>query len=89
MFKELIDLTQTWNDSEDVNAVVFTGAGRSYSAGGDIRSLYDEKMNGNHYYSEDFIGNEYVCHYKLATMIPIQICIFNGYVMGSGAGSSM
>lgn len=44
MRAELFGLTENLHDDDDVRVVVFTGAGRAFSAGGDIKSFDDAML---------------------------------------------
>jgi 3-hydroxyisobutyryl-CoA hydrolase len=55
-----------------------------------MRGLYDGYTGDMpKSYQPTFTGTLYQCDYALHTMKPIQICIWNGYVFGSGAGICM
>jgi 3-hydroxyisobutyryl-CoA hydrolase len=71
--------------------LLMTGAGgKSFCAGGDISSLYHAKKNGeNDQVIKDFFRYEYMLDYLLTRMRPIQIALWNGYVMGGGVGISI
>src|SRR6188508_713749 len=57
---------QEWRDDPAITRVVLTAAGgRAFSAGGDIRALYDAGTTGRHDEMLAFYGEEYV----LNTMI--------------------
>ena len=71
--------------------VIMSGAGgKSFCAGGDISSLYQAKQRGeNEKVIKDFFRYEYLLDYLLTRMRPIQVAMWNGYVMGGGVGISI
>jgi enoyl-CoA hydratase/carnithine racemase len=71
--------------------VIMSGAGgKSFCAGGDISSLYHMKKNGESDQTlKDFFRYEYMLDYLLSRMRPIQVVLWNGYVMGGGVGLSI
>ena len=72
-------------------AIIMSGAGDvAFCSGGNMRGLYDGYVGVmSKYYQPTYTGVLYRTDYALANMKPIHIAIFNGYVMGSGAGICM
>jgi len=69
---------------------LFTGNGKAFCAGGDIVTLYKAKLeNPNSKILKDFFRYEYLLDYSITKMNPIQICLWNGPVMGGGVGLSI
>ena len=89
----MIDLLQQylykWNNDPTLRLVLFSSGGKAFCAGGDVRSLYDAKKNSNSNAFSEFFSKEYILDYCLARMIPVQVCLYNGIVMGGGAGISI
>ena len=55
-----------WRDDPSVTRIVLTAAGgRAFSAGGDIRALYDAGASGRHAEMLSFYGEEYVLNTKI------------------------
>jgi enoyl-CoA hydratase len=83
-------LTQ-WEDNKKVKAVLVSGSGRAFCAGGDIKAAYATGMDyrrgkGNEkimalYYGEEYQMNLRLFHYKK----PV-IAFMNGITMGGGFG---
>jgi 3-hydroxyisobutyryl-CoA hydrolase len=70
--------------------VIMTGAGeKSFCAGGDITNIYHLKKKGDIKGAKDFFRYEYLLDYSLTKIQPIQVSIWNGYVMGGGVGLSI
>ncbi len=82
---------QELKKAEVPRVVIMSGAGgKSFCAGGDIASLYNSKKNGeDDKIIKDFFRYEYMLDYLLTRMMPIQIALWNGYVMGGGVGVSI
>ena len=77
---------------ESVAAVVLTGSGRAFSAGGDIQALY-RAMAANHQagervddYPYDFFEREYRLDYALHTYPKPLVALGHGVIMGGGLG---
>jgi enoyl-CoA hydratase/carnithine racemase len=68
-----------------------SGAGNvAYCSGGDMKGLYDAYIGIKpKIYQSTYTGTLYRMDYALATMKPIHVAIWNGYVFGSGAGHCM
>ena len=80
--------------SQEKNAVpkvaVFTGNGKAFSAGGDIVELYNAKMKDpNAKILKDFFRYEFLLDYSITRMLPIQVALWHGAVMGGGVGISI
>src|ERR1035437_572528 len=80
-----------WENNKKVSAVLVTGSGRAFCAGGDIKASYAAGMdyrrgNGgeavmNLYYGEEYHMNRRLFHYRK----PL-IAFMNGITMGGGFG---
>ena len=79
------------NEMEVPKVIIMNGAGgKSFCAGGDISSLYNAKKKGSDdKVIKDFFRYEYLLDYLLTRMKPIQVAMWNGYVMGGGVGLSI
>jgi len=79
-----------WHDDPSIRRVVLTAAGgRAFSAGGDIRALYDAGTAGRHdemlaFYSEEYALNTIIKHYPKP-----YVALIDGIVMGGGVGISV
>lgn len=72
------------------NVIVFTGEGKNFCAGGDIKSLYTAKQQDpKTKIVKDFFRYEYLLDYSLTKMTPIQVSLWQGAVMGGGVGLSI
>ena len=72
-----------------IRVVLFKGEGdKAFCSGGDMKSLYTEKTSGNPKIAETFFREVHTLVYAIATMKPVQVSIWKGFVMGAGAGIS-
>ncbi len=89
MCVELAGLYRAWAADPAVEALVIEGAGeRAFSAGGDIRKLYDEGRAGGDYpfrfYYDEYRLNALVQHFPKP-----YVALVDGIVMGGGVGVSV
>jgi enoyl-CoA hydratase len=81
---------QEWRDDPAITRVVLTAAGgRAFSAGGDIRALYDAGTTGRHDEMLAFYGEEYVLNTMIKRYPKPYVALIDGIVMGGGVGLSV
>ncbi len=79
-----------WREDPSITRVVVTAAGgRAFSAGGDIRALYDAGTTGRYdemlaFYGEEYVLNTIIKHYPKP-----YVALIDGIVMGGGVGVSV
>ena len=79
-----------WRDDPAITRVVLTAAGgRAFSAGGDIRALYDAGTSGRHDEMLAFYGEEYVLNTMIKHYPKPYVALIDGIVMGGGVGLSV
>jgi enoyl-CoA hydratase len=79
-----------WRDDPSITRVVLTAAGgRAFSAGGDIRALYDAGTSGRHGDMLAFYGEEYVLNTTIKHYPKPYVALIDGIVMGGGVGLSV
>ena len=87
MIRELTDVFEAGRDDSEVGVVVLDGAGeRGFSAGGDIRELYDYAANGNAAEAREFFRAEYRLDAMIARYPKPVVAIMDGITMGGGIG---
>ncbi len=86
MVKELSAKLAEWKSDDSIKAVILTSASeKAFSAGGDIRALYDAKGNPPF----DFFWDEYRLNRTIFRYPKPYISLINGIVMGGGVGISV
>ncbi len=79
-----------WEKANHIKAVVVRAAeGRAFCAGGDIRSLYDRKLAGDHPALTDFFREEYGLTRRIYHYSKPYIALMDGITMGGGVGLSV
>ena len=79
-----------WADDPAITRVVITGAGeRAFSAGGDIRALYDLGQAERHAEALQFWRDEYPLNAAIKNYRKPYVALIDGIVMGGGVGVSV
>src|SRR6202035_1444800 len=79
-----------WRDDPAVTRVVVTAAGgRAFSAGGDLRELYDLGQAGRYEEACDFWRDEYALNAAIKHYPKPYVALIDGIVMGGGVGVSI
>ncbi len=79
-----------WAGDEAITRVVITAAGeRAFSAGGDIRHLYDLGQAGRHAEALQFWRDEYPLNVAIKNFRKPYVALIDGLVMGGGVGVSV
>jgi enoyl-CoA hydratase/carnithine racemase len=80
----------TWAHDDAVARVIVTGAGtKAFSAGGDVRHLYDLGRAGRHDEMLQFWRDEYPLNAAIKTYRKPYVALIDGIVMGGGVGVSV
>ena len=76
-----------WAGDDAVALLVIDAEGeRAFCSGGDLASMYDRGMRGDHDYGRRFWRDEYRMDAKLARFPKPVVSFLHGYVMGGGVG---
>jgi len=79
-----------WTDDPAITRVVISAVGgRAFSAGGDIRHLYDLGQAGRHGEALQFWLDEYPLNAAIKNFRKPYVALINGIVMGGGVGVSV
>ena len=90
MVKALRAQLDAWAGDASVTRVVITAAGeRAFSAGGDIRALYDLGQSGRHDEALQFWRDEYPLNAVIKNYRKPYVALIDGLVMGGGVGVSV
>src|SRR3954468_20393069 len=90
MVRALAQQLARWEDDPAITRVIVTaGGGRAFSAGGDLRALYDSGKAGRYddaleYFREEYALNVLIKHYRKP-----YVALIDGIVMGGGVGVSV
>jgi len=89
MFENLNQQLMAWANDASIKAVLIRAApGRAFSAGGDIRSVYERKTAGDTHFVKLF-EDEYALNRRIFHYPKPYIAILDGITMGGGAGISI
>ncbi len=81
---------ETWADDESITRVVIAAAGnRAFSAGGDIRHLYELGVAGRQVEALQFWRDEYPLNALIKSYRKPYVALIDGIVMGGGVGVSV
>ncbi|KAJ0238843.1 hypothetical protein HA466_0233910 [Hirschfeldia incana] len=89
MITRLLQLFLAYEEDPNVKLVILKGQGKAFCAGGDVRPVIRDIVQGKWRLGADFFSDQYTLNYAMATYSKIQISIMNGIVMGGGAGISV
>jgi enoyl-CoA hydratase len=88
MILSLYQQLQLWQDDPAIQAVVIKAVpGIAFCAGGDVRSLYDNRNNPSQqmlFFRQEYCLNQLIYHYKKP-----YIALMDGITMGGGVGISL
>ena len=90
MVRALARQLAEWETDDAVTRVIVTAAGeRAFSAGGDIRAIYDLGRAGRIEEALSYFGEEYPLNAAIKNYRKPYVSLIDGIVMGGGAGLSV
>jgi enoyl-CoA hydratase len=90
MVRGLHDALERWRRDDTVSRVIVTAAGgRAFSAGGDLRAIYEAGRDGRQQESLDFWREEYALNAAIRHYPKPYVALIDGIVMGGGVGVSV
>lgn len=90
MVRALSAKLEEWATDPTVARVVIKGAGeKAFCAGGDIRKIYDARMDGQMDGLSAFFKDEYLLNARIKSYPKPYVALINGIVMGGGVGVSV
>ncbi|QUH04160.1 enoyl-CoA hydratase/isomerase family protein [Saccharopolyspora erythraea] len=89
MVERLGEVLEAWRE-EPLSAVVIDSSGsKAFCAGGDIRAIQQNTLNGKQECNKSFFATEYKLNYTLATYSRPLVSLIDGICMGGGLGVSV
>jgi enoyl-CoA hydratase len=82
-------LAEWETDAAVRHVVVMAKGGRAFSAGGDLRALYDLGCAGRHDETLDYFRDEYALNARIKRYPKPYVALIDGIVMGGGVGISV
>jgi len=90
MIRLITAALHAWRDDPHIHAVVIEAAGeRAFCAGGDIRALRQNQLDGNRAPVDAFFTEEYALNRMIASYPKPYIALIDGICMGGGIGVSI
>src|SRR3954471_10628889 len=90
MVRALTQQLAQWEDDPAITRVIVTAAGgRAFSAGGDLRALYDAGKAGRYDDALDYFREEYALNARIKRYRKPYVALIDGIVMGGGVGVSV
>jgi enoyl-CoA hydratase len=90
MIRLITAALHAWRDDPHIHAVVIEAAGeRAFCAGGDIRALRQNQLDGNRAPIDAFFTEEYALNRMIAAYPKPYIALIDGICMGGGIGVSI
>lgn len=94
MIECMQDVLADWHMDDSLKAILITAANSdkrpAFCVGGDVKSVYQDAVSGGKEgLSSKFFREEYTVNYAIASWEKPQIAIWDGVVMGGGAGISV
>ena len=90
MVRALREQLDAWRDDPAVSRVVITGAGgRAFSAGGDLRQVYNLGLTGRQSEALVYWREEYALNWIIKRYPKPYVALLDGIVMGGGVGVSV
>src|SRR5271166_4321992 len=90
MVRALAQKLAEWESDPAVTRVIVTAnGGRAFSAGGDLRALYDLGRAGRHAEALEFFRVEYALNIRIKYYPKPYVALIDGIVMGGGVGISV
>jgi 2-(1,2-epoxy-1,2-dihydrophenyl)acetyl-CoA isomerase len=85
-----IDILKQWSKDDEVGAIVITGAGRAFCAGGDVSAMADRSdLNQTLEEKIDWLREGHELSWTLYNIPKVTIAAVNGHAMGAGLGVAL
>ena len=87
MAESFYDKLNDWKNNKNIKRILIKGEGKAFCAGGDVKSVFLSSGISN--LKKEFFKKEYVLNYQISNFTKPYLAIWNGIVMGGGAGLSI
>jgi 2-(1,2-epoxy-1,2-dihydrophenyl)acetyl-CoA isomerase len=85
-----IDTLKQWGKDDEVGAIVITGAGRAFCAGGDVSAMADRSAQEQSLEEKiDWLREGHELSWTLYNLPKVTIGAVNGHAMGAGLGVAL
>ena len=82
-----IETLRRWSKDDDVGAIVVTGSGRAFCAGGDVSTMADRTQSSQPLEQRiDWLREAHELSWLLYNIPKVTIAAVNGFAMGAGLG---
>ncbi len=82
-----LDKLNKWKKDHNIKRILLKGEGKAFCAGGDVKSVFLSSGISN--LKKEFFKKEYLLNYQISNFNKPYLSIWNGIVMGGGAGLSI
>lgn len=86
MIADITAALQSWREEDSITQVIIESSSEKFCAGGDVRAVRKQLIDGNIEAVENYFDAEYEMDYLIATYPKPVISLMSGVIMG-GAGS--
>ena len=90
MVQQMYSYLEEIEGDNSIKAVIVKGAGETaFCAGGDVKTIREQCLNGEQDKAMNFFREEYKLDYKIANLKKPYLAMINGVTMGGGVGISV
>lgn len=87
MIHAILGALDSWLDDSSVETVIFRGnGGKAFCSGGDVRTVRQQRLDGDEASAEAFFHDEYAMNLQIAEYPKATLSIIDGICMGGGIG---
>jgi 2-(1,2-epoxy-1,2-dihydrophenyl)acetyl-CoA isomerase len=89
LLTEAADVLKTWSRDPEIGAIVVTGSGRAFCAGGDVSMMAREDDSSTLEQNIDNLRDKQEISWLLYSCPKVTIASINGFAMGAGLGIAL
>lgn len=86
MIADITAALQSWREEDSITQVIIESSSEKFCAGGDVRAVRKQLIDGNIEAVENYFDAEYEMDYLIATYPKPVISLMSGVIMGGGLG---